>query len=218
MTHSHSSLQKPEAQLLAQLNGINTQCQENKTQWQLEDDRLADYGLALTNANNAYAANNDPVTKNAFTVANKNAAIGELKHSASTFIDYLELNTHVPDSALDAMGLRPRHHTGSHPLPKPAEQPVATVKQHHEEITVYVSQPEHDHPTSTVAPQKFHAFMVRYKLQGDAKYLTAVSMRLHHTLYFEHEDRGKEVLLATAWVNPRLEPGPWSDEISVIIG
>jgi hypothetical protein len=218
MTHSHSTLQKSEAQLLAQLNGINAKCQENKTLWQLDEERLSDYGLALTNANNAYAANNDPMTKTVFTVATKNAAIGELKHVANTFITYLELNIHVPDAALDAMGLRPRHQHKHEPLPKPTDQPVVTVTQHHEEITVYVSQPEHDHPTATVAPKKYHAFVVRYKVQGDAKYQTVVSTRLHHTLYFEHDDRGKEVLLAAAWVNPRLENGPWSDEISAIIG
>jgi hypothetical protein len=34
----------------------------------------------------------------------------------------------------------------------------------------------------------------------------------------EYEDRGKEVFLSAAWVNPRLEPGPWSDEITEIVG
>jgi hypothetical protein len=60
--------------------------------------------------------------------------------------------------------------------------------------------------------------MLRYKKEGDADYKTVVSTRLHHTLFFERDDEGKRVTLSAAWVNPRLEAGPWSDEISEVIG
>jgi hypothetical protein len=41
---------------------------------------------------------------------------------------------------------------------------------------------------------------------------------LHHTLFFEPEEEGKRILLKAAWVNHRMEAGPWSNEISEIIG
>jgi hypothetical protein len=83
---------------------------------------------------------------------------------------------------------------------------------------VYVARPEHDQPTSGIAPHQYHSFMVRYKFEGDADYKTVVSTRLHHTLFFGRDDEGKRVTLSAAWVNPRLEPGPWSDDISEVIG
>ena len=59
------------------------------------------------------------------------------------------------DSALEFMGLRARRHHAYQSLPKPTNAPVVVLKRQHEEITVYVSQPEYDHPTSTVALQKY---------------------------------------------------------------
>jgi hypothetical protein len=173
----------------------------------------------LLTANTAYAANSDKATKNAVTVANKNAALGELKHTMGTFIDYLELNTQVPDAALDAMGLRPRQRHAHQPLPRPTEQLVLTTKKQHDEITVYAARPEQDHPTAGVGPAHYHGFALRYRVEGEGEVeKTVISTRLHHTLFFERADEGKRVTLSAAWVNPRLETGPWCGEISEIIG
>jgi hypothetical protein len=60
--------------------------------------------------------------------------------------------------------------------------------------------------------------MLRYKIEGDADYRTVISTRLHHTLFFEQIDEGKRISLSAAWVNPRLEPGPWCEEMAEVIG
>jgi hypothetical protein len=218
MTHSQSTLHKSDAQFLAQANTINEQCHQHEPDWQIDPNRLMTYDMFLGNANNAYAANNNEVTKNAITSATKKAAFGELKHFMGPFIDYLEVNTSVPDTALEYMGLRSRQHHAHQPLPRPEEAPVISVRRLHDELTVYVAQPEHDQPTAGVALRQYHSFMLRYKFEGDADYKMVVSTRLHHTLFFERDDEGKRLSLSAAWVNPRLEPGPWSDEISEIIG
>jgi hypothetical protein len=218
MTHSQSTLQKPDAQFLAQANSINGQCHLHEPDWALDSPRIMQFDVALSNANSAYAVNLDPATKTAITSANKKVAFGELKHFLGSFIDYLEVNTNVPDAALAAMGLRPRQRHVFQPLPRPTAPPVISVKRLHDEITVYVAQPEHDQPTSGVAPTHYHSFIIRYKLEGDADWHTVVSTRLHHTLHFEQTDETKRVTISAAWVNPRLEPGPWCEEISEVIG
>jgi hypothetical protein len=69
----------------------------------------------------------------------------------------------------------------------------------------------------------FHIFNVDASVNyactfgGDA-WQTVVSTRLHHTIFFEHDDEGKRITLSAAWVNPRFEPGPWCEEISEVIG
>jgi hypothetical protein len=41
---------------------------------------------------------------------------------------------------------------------------------------------------------------------------------LYHTLLFEQADEAKRIFLSAAWMNPRLEEGPWSEEFSEIVG
>jgi hypothetical protein len=185
----------------------------------MEADRLSNLSTVVANANTTYMANNDKATKNAITVANKTAAFGELKHTLGVFIDYLEINLSVPDAALASMGLRPRQHHVHLPLPRPEDRLVLTTKKQNDEITVYAARPEQDHPTDGVGPKRYHGFALRCRLEGEGEVeKTIVSTRLHHTLFFERTDEGKRVFFSAAWVNPRLETGPWSKEIFEIIG
>jgi hypothetical protein len=134
------------------------------------------------------------------------------------FFNAMEGNLRIPDEALARMQLRPRHHHAFEPLPRPKELPVFSIRKQHDEITVYVAKPEHDQPAATIAPAHYHGFALRYKKEGDESYQTVVSARLHHTLFFEQEDDGKRLFFSVAWVNPRLETGPWTVEASEIIG
>jgi hypothetical protein len=214
---AHATLDRPDAQFLGQANLINEQCHEHG-EWNIEPARLTTYDAVLAHANTAFAANSNEATKNAITSAAKKVAFGELKHFLGPFIDYLEVNTNVPDEAIAYMGLRSRQHHAHQPLPRPAEAPVISVRRQHDELTVYIARPEHDHPTAGVAPTQYHSFVIRYKIEGDADEKMVISTRLHYTLFFERADEGKRVTLSAAWVNPRLEPGPWSEEISEVIG
>jgi hypothetical protein len=217
MSRRKSSLEKPDEQFLADATTINALCNQNASEWYIDPDRLKDFNSFLGNAQSAYTLNNNKATKNAITSANKKAAFGELKHFMGSFINYLEVNTYVPDEALAYMGLRSREHHAHQPLPRPKEEIVISVKKQHDEMTIYAAIPEQDHPTAGVGPVKHHGFVIRYREEGKEDKLV-VSTRLHHTLFFEREDEGKRIFISAAWVNPRLETGPWSDEISEIIG
>jgi hypothetical protein len=215
MTHSHENIKRTDADILNQVNTIAAECNSHNGEWNIDNDRLNTFTLLLTNANSAYAANGDLVTKNAITSANKRAAFGELKHYLGIFVNYLEVNDSVPDAALAAMGLRPCHQPTRHPLPCPNEQTVITVRKQHDEMPVYAARPKHGHPASTAESAHHYGFMLRYRKEGGNEYTVVVSTRLHHTLFFERADEGTR---SAAWVNPRLEAGPWSEEISEIIG
>jgi hypothetical protein len=141
-----------------------------------------------------------------------------LRRFLGTFINYLEINDSVPDAAIKSMGLRPRHRTARQPLARPDEELLLSVKKLHDEITVYVQRPEHRHTTTTMAPARYHGFILRYRIEGEEQYQIALSTRLRHTILFDRANEGKRVFLSAAWVNPRLENGPWSKEISEIIG
>ena len=55
MTHSHGTLQKPDAQFLAHANTINKQCHEHASEmdWNIDPNRLANFDAVLYNAHGA---------------------------------------------------------------------------------------------------------------------------------------------------------------------
>jgi hypothetical protein len=214
---SNSSFKKPDPQFLAHATTINKICRANATAYGLDPTGILTFDTLLSTAKSAYEANIDAATKNATTSVAKKAAFAGLKNFLGMYINALEGNAKVPDSDIALMDLRPRHPQGHHPLPPPADKLVMSLDAQDDELTVYVARPEHDQPTSTVAPERHFGFILRYKMEGDADYKTVVSSRLHHTLYFEHADEGKRLFLSAAWVNRRMEPGPWSKEISQVI-
>jgi hypothetical protein len=216
--HRAGTLEKPDAEFLAQANTVYSQCTENIPTWNLDSNRVAQLGVLVTNANVAYAANSDTATSNLTTSTNKKTAFAELKHFLSLFIDSLEGNTDVPDAALEIMGIRSRTHHVHEPIPAPTEAPTVSTVRQHDEITVYVARAEHSHPTQSVTTEKYHGFKLRYMIEGESRYSYELSTRLHHTLHFSREDEGKRITLAAAWINPRLQEGPWSGDVSEVIG
>jgi hypothetical protein len=218
MSNNRSTLNKPDAEFLAQVNAIKEQCTENAMAWDIDQTRLMTLTHLTDSANTDYENNSNPITRNQVTSAKKKASFGELKHFLGPFIDYLEGNLNVPESALAFMGLRPRTHHAHAPLPVPPVAPVATLVRQHDEITVYVAQPEHSQPTQSVNPKRYHGFKLRWRFAGETEDRFEITTRLHFTLHFDRADEGKTVILAAAWVNPRLEAGPWSPDVTEVLG
>ncbi|MDR3350342.1 MAG: hypothetical protein LBN98_01675 [Prevotellaceae bacterium] len=216
MPHSQGSFRKPDAEFLSWAATINTSCHEHP-EWGIDISRVYNFDYLLSNAKSTYEANSNRATRNSTTAQYKNAAFGELKHFLGLFINTLEGDTNVPDAALAFMGLRPRTHKGYQPLDVPKETPGMKLERVHDELTVYVSQPAKDHQKETVAPIRYHGFALRYKKEDDPAYQTIISTRLHHTLFFSQEDEKKRIFLSAAWVNPRLQTGPWCEEVSVVM-
>jgi hypothetical protein len=203
---------------MAEVRLINDQTELHAPEWDIDPPRLAQFNTLLATAESAYKVNLDPAMKNAATAIAKRKAFAELKNFLSLLINFFEGNPNVSDDALALMQLRPRHPQAHQPLPAPTEPPVITVRKQHGEITVYAARTEHDHPTDTVGPVHYHGFLLFYKLEDEADWHTVVSTRLHQTLYPESKDDGKRILLKAAWVNARMQHGPWSNEISEIVG
>ncbi|MDR1380204.1 MAG: hypothetical protein LBJ47_01850 [Tannerella sp.] len=218
MSYRKSTLERPDAEFLALANNINRQSSGHSAEWHLDPDQVATLQKLVSNANTAYAANSDIALKNRTTSAAKKFAFSELKHFLGIYINALEGNLRVPDEAIALMELRPRVRHARQPLGLPTEAPVVNVVRQHDEITVYVSRAEHGQPAATVSPEKYGRFALRWKFEGETEYRTVISTRLHHTLIFEPSAETRRILLSAAFVNPRLQPGPWSDDITSVIG
>jgi hypothetical protein len=218
MERRSSFLEQPDALFIASANTIKDQCTQHVTEWKIEQERLTSLTLLTTNANTAYEANSDLATRNHITVTNKKSAFSNLKQFLSLFIDYLEGNESVPDEALAIMGLRSRQHHAHQPDPRPDEAPAAKVSRQHDEMSVYVFRSEKGQPTKSTTRKNYRGFKIRWRFEDETTYHTEISTRLHYTIHFNREDEGRRVIIAVAWVNPRLEEGPWSEDIVEIVG
>jgi hypothetical protein len=212
-----STLDQPDAQFLATANNINEECTQHSSEWGLEPTRLAQLNTLTIAANAAYAANSNPATRNHISTVNKNTAFDDLKEFLRPYINTLEGNLSVPDAALEIMGLRPRVRHAPQVLPPPKDKPGITTTSQHNEITVYASRAEHGHPTDSVTDSKYAGIKVRWRFVGETEYHYEVTTRLQYTIHFNQTDKTKLVEIAAAWINPRLEPGPWSDDITEVI-
>lgn len=213
-----SFLEKPDGQFIASANTIKDQCTQHAGEWQIDQERLNTLTVLTTNANTAYNANSDRATRNHITATNKKAAFAELKHFLSLFINYLEGNLSVPDEALAIMGLRSREHHAHQPYDRPDETPATKVVRQHDEMTLYVSRAVQGQPTQSTTRPGYRGFKIRWRFEDETVYRTDISTRLHYTLHFDRQDEGRRVVIAVAWVNPRLEEGPWSEDIVEVVG
>ncbi|MDR2449589.1 MAG: hypothetical protein LBD52_06480 [Prevotellaceae bacterium] len=197
---------------------VDGQCTAHENDWGLSPSMVTKLHTLTTAANNAFEKNNNPETKNRRTAASKQVHFGELKPCLSIMIKMLEVNDAVTEEDLRAMGLPSREHHYHEPLPVPTEatETSIAVGQHHD-VTVYVSTPQHGQPTEFLQSNNYYGFVVRYRKEEQTEWHEEHSTRLHLTHYFEDEDKGKHLKIVTAWINPRIQHGPWSDEIEVLI-
>jgi hypothetical protein len=218
MTHHHGTAPVKEADYLGWAHNIIQTATDNATAWSLQAGLLAQLKTTLQTAQTAWEHNNNPTLKNHATVTAKNAALARLKSELSLFIDLLESNTRVPDEALAAMNLRPRHPGAHQPKPAPEEAPVLTILtgQHHD-ITAYVSTLQHGHPTEYLNRGNYYGFLLKYQFEGETEVHQLVSTRKHRTLVFDESKEGRYIKLSAAWVNARIEPGPWSEEVRELV-
>jgi hypothetical protein len=213
-----STLNKPDEQFLVMANNIYKQCSQHSTEWKIDMERLDKLNTLTTNANTAYAANSDKATRNLITSETKKAAFNELRHFLSLYIDYLEGNLSVPDEAIAFMGLRPRTRHVRQYNPIPTEYPTVRVVKQHDDMTVYVSRAEIGQPKQSLTHKGYHGFKLRWRFIDETVEHIEMSTRLQFTLRFNSADETRRVAIAAAWINTRLEAGPWSEDVIEIIG
>ncbi|MDR1222656.1 MAG: hypothetical protein LBL07_07255 [Tannerella sp.] len=216
--HRGSTFDRPDAEFIARANTVNDQCTAHATAWHLDAERLAALNALTAKAGAAYAANSDRATRNQITSANKKKAFSDLKHFLSLFVDYLTVNLSVPDEALAVMGLRPRRRPAREPLPRPLEAPVLTAVIRHGQMTLHVARPELGHPQQSTTRKGYFGFKLRWRFEDETRWRHEISTRLSCTLRFEPGEQTKRIVLEAAWINPRLEEGPWSGQITEIVG
>jgi hypothetical protein len=184
----------------------------------LDDVLLERFGTLLDTAETKFQKNADKSVKSRESVLEKNAAFAALKAFLQLYTNVLEGNENIPDQSIEEMGLRPRHQPAHQPSPVPTENPILSAATlHHYEIDTYASTMQHGHPTEFLSDTKYGGYMLRHKFEGETEWKTVISTKLHFTLVFTEEEVGKRVILQAAWVNTRMQPGPWSDEVSEII-
>jgi hypothetical protein len=218
MANSNGYMPRKDGDFIAWAKTIYHDCHEYAEQWEIPSEVIAQLSDLVDLADEAFQTNSDKERKNKASVSAKDAAFLSLKQFLQAFINTLEGNLAVPDEAITAMGLRPRHPHAHLPDPVPTEAPVLTVivGQHHD-VTAYVSTLQKGHPSEFLAKGKYAGFILKYLVDGEIQWQSIISTRLHYTLIFTDAEEGKHIKLQAAWVNPRMQNGPWSEEVRELI-
>ncbi|MDR2114841.1 MAG: hypothetical protein LBP87_00510 [Planctomycetaceae bacterium] len=207
-----------DGEFVAWARTIYKDCSENAAIWELDRTQITQFLDLLNTAETAFQANSHLDLRNKVSVIAKNTALLNLKQFLRTFTKLLEGNLKIPDNAIKSMGLRPRQQAAHQPIPIPDDVPVLTavVGQHHE-LTVYASTLQHGHPTDHVQTGKYAGFILKYRIEDDPQWQIVLSTKLHHQLLFTETEKRKNIILQAAWLNPRMQNGPWSEEIKELI-
>ncbi|MDR1259128.1 MAG: hypothetical protein LBK65_07630 [Tannerellaceae bacterium] len=216
--HRAAILEKPDEDFLSFAKNINEQCRKHSEEWQIDRDRLDSLAVLVAAADVAFQASGNHATRNQITTVTKKTAFGELKRFLSGFINYLSGSTTVPDYALAEMHLRPRRQHSRQPLPPPVETPAINVIRVHDKLIVCAKRIGNGHPTHGVQVKHYFGFRLRWRFEDETHWRTEISTRLRYTLSFDDKDETRRIILTAAWVNPRLQEGLWSAEMSVVVG
>ena len=175
-------------------------------------------GSLVTRARTTYLENLDPAKSSKTTPADKQVAFVQLKRFMSTFTSLLPANENTGDNDIQAMGLPSREHHYHGPLPAPTDAPeLQAITGLHHDITVYVSIPQLGEPSEFLKRKGYHGFLLQYRLAGEVEWHEIYSTRLHQTVVLNDEDEAKYLEVRAAWINLRLQKGPWSDVTRVLI-
>ncbi|MDR2763180.1 MAG: hypothetical protein LBB88_11290 [Planctomycetaceae bacterium] len=218
MTHSNGFVPRADGEFIAWARTIYNDCSQHASEWVIPPDIIAQLSILVDTASLAFDVNSDKERRNKASVSAKNAAIVNLRRFLSAFVNTLEGNQSIPDEAITSMGLRPRHPHAHLPIPVPTDAPVITaiVGQHHD-ITVYASTLQHGHPTEYLKDGKYAGFLLQYKIESETQWQSVISTKLHYTLIFTEAEEGKYILMQGAWVNPRMQNGPWSEQVRELV-
>jgi hypothetical protein len=208
----------PDAKYLAFVDNALKICRDNLALYKIPEKDYEQADVLYEKAKLAYKANSLSDSRNKNTTREKNTAFKELKTYMSWFSKTLETNLSLPNSALIEMGLPSREHThhGDHPRPK--RMPVVSMRREGLETTLDFAQQEHNHPTETIAEEFVHGARIEYRFDNETIWQSETVTKKHYTFIFTEGDVGKQVHVRVAWVNPKLEAGPYCREFSFIVG
>ncbi|MDR0545119.1 MAG: hypothetical protein LBG30_07245 [Odoribacteraceae bacterium] len=162
-------------------------------------------------------ANKNLQTRNKESTARKNAAMRALLVYMRELNLSLRVNKKVSDADLGAMGLPSRERHYHAPKPAPGEKAVLYARVTRFAIKVSASVPQDGRPSESVTRPGYHGLLIRSRVEGE-DWREVYTTRVTATLKFAPEQVGKTVEIIAAWINPRLEHGPWGDTIRVIVG
>jgi hypothetical protein len=204
--------------MIAWARNLSEKCELNQGVWQLNSSDVTELRTRFSTAERAWLVNLNPEDSSHRTATDKKVAIKDLRDFCSLYTPVLVANRLISEEDLQAMGLPSRIHHFNEPIPAPPEAPGITVivGQHHD-IDVYAAITEHGHPTQSVTTKRYHGIVLRYRMESEETWHEQISTRLHVTLLFEDEDEGKHIILRAAWVNPRMQHGPWSNDVRVLV-
>jgi hypothetical protein len=85
-------------------------------------------------------------------------------------------------------------------------------------LDIFAFLPEEGQSSKRAGAPGRGGFMIHYWFKGEeGNVFEKVSTRLHFVLAYGLDKVGKTIVVTASWVNPRLQPGKWSEEYTVVL-
>jgi hypothetical protein len=201
-------------------NNVYTTASSKATLWLIPSQTLSDLSPSRQRWSTAYTAYRNPATRTPAVIQEKIDARTAYTATFRVFVQgQLMHNTKVSDADLRSMGL-PVHDR----KPTKPQQPATRTEMEitFSQILQHVVNVRDSEAKSAGKPAHVMGFELWRHVGGDTepKYdemqLIEVVTRLHHTVAYSPEDRGKMAWYASRWVNSAGK-GPWSEIVSALI-
>ncbi|MDR1190227.1 MAG: hypothetical protein LBK60_01000 [Verrucomicrobiales bacterium] len=222
-THSTGNIPSTDGDFIPYAQNIYDVSFSNRVAWGVSQAYLDELKPALAQAATAFDLKSKDATRTHATVALSKAACHSLRVLLSAFIHHLKaLKNTVTEGDLAAMGISPRHPGTRHPLPTPTEAPELTLTPGgHYDLDIYLTGLQKGGNDQYLVPgHVYHSAIVQYRFEdapADGPWEQKIVTKKHLTLIFEETARGKYLLVKAVWLNPTMQPGPWSDTRRIFI-
>jgi hypothetical protein len=220
MSQSRGRIPAKPIDLIGYARLISDCCHENQpaTKWNIPTASLARLIDLVFKAQTAFDANNEKATKNHQTSAALRAAAKKLHDALVEFINSLLANDKVPDEALAEMNIRPRHPGRHEPIPAPTDFPILTLSAPaRQTVHIYLSEAQQGAPHHYLSTPTHHAARLRWHFADGEEIHYEDLTQKKYILTLNAEAVGKIIVAYACWLNPRLQPGPWSSTQSILI-
>ena len=201
----------------------------NMTAWEISTTRFKRVENPYLNTVKSYDKNAAKATRGDKSAIDLHDDMKKLRPIVAVFVIFLRGNTNIPDDMLAVMNIPPRLRTYHQAQPAPDDDAVFEVRRvAHLLYQILMQSLAAGHPRQTMTDRRRHyGYRFEYIIIDHAAPIPDIETitnwefleftKLRNNITFPQAAEGKRLIGRAAWINNRLQPGPWSEPVNITL-